>query len=116
MDLPKTADGATICYGDIVHYLFYYHDGAARYREPQIRTLTISTENLSLRDGIWLIKRPETHSALFPKDVYRDRRRLVTICRNYWRDRIKELRAKKKVWDDDVKIKRLCRVIQTNSA
>jgi len=99
MHLPKTCDGATICYGDVVYYLFYYHDGSARYVEPEIRTLTISEKNLSLKEGLWMIERPESHNPLFPKDVYRDRRRLVTICRTYWKDRIKELRAKLRKFD-----------------
>lgn len=112
MNWPKTADGATICYGDVVYYLDYSHEG--RLPEPFIRTLTICEANLSLHNGTWLIKRPENAQGLLTKFVYRDRRRVVTMCRNYWKERIKEFRAKLQRWNDDVKIRKLCHVIQAN--
>jgi hypothetical protein len=114
MQLPQTADGATICYGDTVYYMFWGHDGSAKYAEPQIRSLVIASDNITLVQGLWLIYRKECSSPLHPKDVYRDRRRLVTICRKYWREKVKEVRAKLKVWNDDVKIRKLCNVIQAN--
>jgi hypothetical protein len=113
MNLPKTADGATLCYGDKV-YSLYYETVLQAYCEPKIDSLVINTGNLTLKDGFWYIHDAKHHRTLSPGDVYRDRRRLVTICRDYWKKRVKEVRAKLKVWNDDVKIRRLCNVIQAN--
>lgn len=98
MNLPKTADGATICYGDVVYYLWFYRERDIDH--PEIRSLTIKADNISLRDGIWAITRPESRNALCPKDVYRDRRRLVTIGRSYWSQKIAEAKSKLKAFNE----------------